>query len=98
MMKRFVIERDIPGAGSLTPPQLGEAAKTSNGVLGKLSGIRWEHSYVTKDGTFCIYLAENEEVIREHARLSGFPATRIVEVSGMIDPATEQNCAVRAAA
>jgi hypothetical protein len=98
MMKRFVIERDIPGAGSLTPAQLGEAAKTSNGVLGGLSGVQWEHSYVTKNGTVCIYLAENEEVIREHARLSGFPATRITEVTSVIDPTTERQCALRAAA
>lgn len=98
MLKRFMIERNIPGAGALTAPQLGEAAKTSNGVLGKLSGVQWQHSYVTKDGTFCVYLAEDEEVIREHARLSGFPATRITEVSGMIDPTTERNSAARTAA
>lgn len=98
MLKRYIIERNIPGAGALSPLQLGDAAKTSNGVLGQLSGIQWEHSYVTKDGTVCIYLAENEEVIREHARISGFPATRITEVSGVIDPTTERQCTMRAAA
>ena len=98
MLKRFVIERNIPGAGALTPPQLSDAATTSNGVLSTLSGVQWQHSYVTKDGTFCIYLAEDEAVIREHARLSGFPATRITEVSGMIDPTTAQNSTAKAAA
>ena len=92
MLKRFMIERNIPGAGALTAPQLGEAAKTSNGVLGMLSGVQWQHSYVTKDGTFCVYLAESEEIIQEHAHLSGFPATRVTEVAGMIDPTTERNC------
>ncbi|MCR0981318.1 DUF4242 domain-containing protein [Roseomonas populi] len=92
MLKRFIIERDIPGAGHLSPPQLGQAARTSNGALGQLSGIQWQHSYVTRDGTYCVYLAESEAVIREHARLSGFPATRIMEATGMIDPATEQLC------
>ena len=94
MLKRFVIEREIPGAGAFTPQQLGEATRTSNGVLEKLDGVQWEHSYVTKDGTFCIYLAEDEAVVREHARLSGFPATRIMEVVGMIDPTTERHCAL----
>ena len=97
MLKRYVIERDIPGVGALTPPELGDAARTSNRALGQLSGIQWQHSYVTKDKTFCIYLAESEEAIREHARLSGFPATKITEVSGIIDPTTEQQCELAAA-
>ncbi|WP_426954583.1 DUF4242 domain-containing protein [Muricoccus radiodurans] len=92
MLKQFIIEREIPGAGQLSPPQLGEAARTSNAVLGRLDGIQWQHSFVTKDGTFCVYLAESEAVIREHARLSGFPASRILEVQGMIDPTTERQC------
>lgn len=98
MLKRYVIERHIPGAGMLSPAQLGEVAKTSNAALAKLSGVQWQHSYVTKDGTVCIYLAENEAAIREHARLSGFPANRITEVTGVIDPTTEQQCAMRVAA
>jgi hypothetical protein len=98
MLKKFVIERHIPGAGDLNPRQLGEAAKTSNAALARLSGVQWQQSFVTKDGTFCIYLAESEAAIREHAKLSGFPANRIVEVTGMIDPSTEGQCAMRAAA
>jgi hypothetical protein len=92
MLRKYVIEREIEGVGTLGPSQLGGAAKTSNIALGKLKGIQWQHSYVTKDKTFCVYLAESEELIREHARLSGFPASRITEVSGIIDPTTEQQC------
>lgn len=98
MLRKYVIEREIRGVGTLGPVQLGEAAKTSNAALGKLKGIQWQHSYVTKDKTFCIYLAESEELIREHARLSGFPASRITEVSGLIDPTTEQKCELAQAA
>lgn len=90
MLKRYVIERDIAGVGAMSDRELGDAAKTSNGALAKIDGIQWQHSYVTADKTFCIYLAEDESKIREHARLSGFPATRITEVVGIIDPTTEQ--------
>ncbi len=92
MLRKYVIEREIPGVGALETTQLGEAAKTSNNALSKLTGIQWQHSYVTADKTFCIYLAESEDLIREHARLSGFPASRITEVSGIFDPTTEQKC------
>lgn len=89
MLKRFVIERDIPAVGSMTQPQLKGAAETSNGALAKLAPkIQWQHSYVAKDKTFCIYLAEDEAAIREHARLSGFPASKITEVPTIIDPTT----------
>lgn len=98
MLKRYVIEREIPQVGAMRPSQLGDAARVSNGALRKLSGIHWQHSYVTKDKTFCIYLAESEDVIREHATLSGFPATRITEVSTIIDPTTERQCEMAAAA
>lgn len=91
MLKRYVIEREIAGVGKLTKAELGGAAKTSNQALSKLSGIQWQHSYVAADRTYCIYLAESEDVIREHARLSGFPATKITEVTGIIDPVTQQN-------
>jgi hypothetical protein len=88
-MKRYVIERDIPGVGNLNDEQLREAAKTSNGALAKLAGkAQWVQSYVVDDKTFCIYLAENEESVREHARLSGFPATKVTEVRSVIDPMT----------
>ncbi|MBI1362295.1 MAG: DUF4242 domain-containing protein [Alphaproteobacteria bacterium] len=89
MLKRYVIERDIPTVGSFDKNQLKGAAETSNAALSKLAPkVQWEHSYVTKDKTFCIYLAENEDAIREHARLSGFPASKITAVTGIIDPVT----------
>ena len=88
-MKRYIIERDLPGVGTLGGEQLSGAAKTSNDALAKLGPkVQWVQSYVAKDKTFCVYLAEDEAVIHEHARLSGFPATRITEISGMIDPTT----------
>ncbi len=92
MLKRYVIERDIPAVGSMTKPQLKGAAETSNSALSKLAPkVQWQHSYVAKDKTFCIYLAENEDAIREHAKLSGFPATKITEVATIIDPITAAN-------
>lgn len=88
-MKRYVIERDIPGVGGLDREQLKSAAETSCAALGKLGGrVQWEHSYVAGDKTFCIYLADGEASIREHALLSGFPATRITETRTVIDPMT----------
>ena len=88
-MKRYVIERDLPGIGGLNRAQLKDAAATSNGALAKLAGkAQWEHSYVVDDKTFCIYLAENEAAVKEHANLSGFPATKVSEVRAVIDPLT----------
>lgn len=88
-MKRYVIEREIPGIGGKTAAEYCEAARTSNGALAQLAPrIQWEHSYFTGDKTFCIYLAEDEDAVREHARLSGFPANKITPVAGMISPAT----------
>ena len=88
-MLKYVIEREIDGVGSLSSEELCGASATSNEALAKLApGIQWVHSYVTSDRTFCIYLAEDEKLIHEHARLSGFPATRIYEVATMIDPST----------
>ena len=91
-MKRYVIERDLPGVGGMSSTDLGGAAKTSNAALAEIPGVQWEHSYVAGDKTFCIYLAENEERIIEHAAKSGFPATRITEVVTVIDPTTELHC------
>jgi len=89
VFKRFIIERDIKNIGAMTPPELKGAAEVSNTALAKLAPkVQWEHSYVAKDKTFCVYLAEDESAIREHARLSGFPATTITEVPRMIDPTT----------
>ncbi|MGO4168684.1 DUF4242 domain-containing protein [Novosphingobium sp. YAF33] len=94
MMKRYVIERDLPGVGAMSDAELGGATRTSNAALARIAGIQWEHSYVAGDKTFCIYLAENEDLIRKHAELSGFPASRITEVTAIIDPTTERTCAV----
>jgi uncharacterized protein DUF4242 len=88
-MKRYVIERDLPGVGKMNREQLKGAAATSNEALAKLGGkAQWMQSFVVDDKTFCIYLAENEAAVREHARLSGFPATKITEVRSVIDPMT----------
>jgi hypothetical protein len=95
-MKRYVIERDIPGIGGSTSEDLSSAAATSNSALAQLAPrVQWEHSYVAGDKTFCVYLAENEDAIREHARISGFPATIITEVSTTIDPTTEESAVPR---
>lgn len=91
MMRRFMIERDIPEIGSSDREALRQAAAKSNEVLAQLSPrIQWEHSYVAGDKTFCVYLAEDEDVIKQHAKLSGFPATKITELRKTIDPTTER--------
>ncbi len=88
-MKQYVIERDIPGVGALNQQQLKGAAGTSNGALAKLGGkVQWVQSYVVADKTFCIYLADSEGSVQEHARLSGFPASKVTEVRGVISPMT----------
>ncbi len=88
-MNRYVIERDIPGVGSLTPEQLKEAAAKSIAALSELAGkAQWVQSFVADNKTFCIYLAESEAAVLEHARISGFPATKVTEVTGVIDPMT----------
>lgn len=88
-MKAYVIERDLPGVGGLSADDLSGAAARSNAALADLAPrVQWQHSYVASDKTFCIYLAEDEDAIREHARLSGFPATRITPIVGRIDPTT----------
>lgn len=93
-MPRFVIERDIPEIGSADHVALREAAEKSNGVLADMKAekkkIQWEHSYVTENKTFCIYISEDEALIQEHAQRSGFPATVVTVVSGMIDPVTAE--------
>ncbi len=88
-MRMFVIERDIPEVGTFEREQLRGASQKSNEALRELApNIQWQHSYVTGDKTFCIYLAENEGVIHKHAELSGFPATKVTEIKRMIDPTT----------
>lgn len=89
-LRRYIIERDIPKAGSLEREQLRGAAARSNSVLSQLaSDIQWIESYVADDKTFCVHLAKDEAVIRKHADVSGFPATKITEVRKTIDPTTE---------
>jgi hypothetical protein len=90
MLRKFIIERDIPQVGTLERDQLREAAAKSNSVLNKLApDIQWVESYVAENKTFCVYLAKDEQIIKKHAELSGFPATKVTEVRKMIDPTTE---------
>jgi hypothetical protein len=90
-MPKYVIEREVPGAGQMTPDQLQAISQTSCGVLRKLgSEIQWQHSYVTGDRIYCIYISPNEELVREHARLGGFPANRVSKIESVIDPTTAE--------
>ena len=90
-MPKYVIEREIPGAGKLTAQQLQAISQTSCGVLRKLGPeIQWVQSYVTQDKIYCVYIAPNEALIREHASQGGFPANRISEISSIIDPTTSE--------
>jgi hypothetical protein len=90
-LRRFVIEREIPKVGTFERDQLRAAAAKSNDVLRQLGAdVQWVESFVAADRTFCIYLATDEAIIRKHAEISGFPATRIVEVMRTIDPTTER--------
>jgi hypothetical protein len=90
-MPKYVIERELPGAGQLSPQQLQAVSQTSCGVLRKLGPeIQWVHSYVTQDKIYCIYIAPNEALIREHASQGGFPANRISEIKSTIDPTTAE--------
>jgi hypothetical protein len=89
-LRKFIIERDIPAVGSLEREQLRGAAAQSNGVLRQLGpDIQWVESFVAADKTFCVYLAKDEDIIKKHAEISGFPATKITEVRKMIDPTAE---------
>jgi hypothetical protein len=90
-MPQYVIEREVPGAGQLTPDQLKGIAQTSCGVLDTMGPqIQWHHSYVTGDKVYCLYTATNEEMVREHARQGGFPANSVAEVKSMMDPSTAE--------
>ena len=91
-MKTYIIEREIPGAGKLTESQLKGISQTSCGVLKEMgSSIQWVHSYVAGDKIYCIYKAENMQLIREHAKRGSFPANSITEVANIISPATADN-------
>ena len=90
-MPKYVIEREIPGAGNMSPQELQAASQKSCSVLQNLGPqIQWLQSYVTPDKIYCVYIAPNEEMIREHASQGGFPANRISEIKTMIDPTTAE--------
>ncbi len=90
-MPKYVIEREIPGAGKLSPQELEGISQKSCSVLSKLGPqIQWVQSFVTGDKIYCVYIAPNEEMVREHARQGGFPANRISEVKAVIDPTTAE--------
>ncbi len=90
-MPKYLIEREIPGAGNLTTPELQGISAKSCGVLRDLGpSIQWVESYVTDDKIYCVYIAPNEEMVREHARQGGFPANRVSAIRSMIDPTTAE--------
>jgi len=90
-MPRYLIERELPGAGKLSPEQLKGISQKSCSVLNTLGPqIQWIHSYVTGDKIYCVYRAPNEEMVREHARQGGFPANRVSEITTVIDPSTAE--------
>jgi hypothetical protein len=90
-MPKYVIEREIPGAGKMTDDQLREVAQKSCDVLRKLGPeIQWHESYVTDDKIYCVYIAQNPEIVRQHAKQGGFPADRVSEVRKVIDPTTSE--------
>jgi len=90
-MPKYVIEREIPGAGKMSPEQLRGISEKSCGVLKNLGPqIQWLHSYVTDDKIYCVYIAPNAEMVREHAKLGGFPANRVSQVGSVIDPTTAE--------
>lgn len=91
-MPKFLIEREIPGAGRLSAEELRAVSQKSCGVLRNLGPeIQWVESYVTDDKIYCVYLAPDEEMVREHARQGGFPADRVSKIRRMIDPTTAES-------
>jgi hypothetical protein len=90
-MPKFLIERELPGAGKLSPTELQAISQKSCGVLRDLGpSIQWMESYVTADKIYCVYVAPNEQLVREHAAKGGFPANRVSEIKRMIDPTTAE--------
>lgn len=90
-MPKYIIEREIPGAGKLSPEELTAISQKSCGILKQMGpAIQWVESYVTQDKVYCVYIAPNEEMIREHARQGGFPADRISQIQAVIDPTTAE--------
>ncbi len=93
-MPKYLIEREIPGAGNLSKTDLQGISQTSCGVLQKMGPeIQWIQSYVTGDKVYCVYISPNEEMIRQHAQQGGFPANRISEIKSVIDPSTAEQSA-----
>jgi predicted Rdx family selenoprotein len=93
---KYLIERQIPGAGALTQEQLQQISSRSNSVLATLGpDIQWVQSYVTPDAIYCVYIAANEQIVRDHASRGGFPATRITQIKQMIDPTTSEGPVAR---
>lgn len=90
-MPKYVIEREIPGAGKLSAQELQAISQKSRGVLNKMGPqIQWVQSYVTDDKIYCVYIAPNEEMVREHARQGGFPVNRVSAIKSVIDPTTAE--------
>ncbi len=89
-MPKFVIEREVPGVGKLTPAEIQAMSKKSRSVLGSMPQVQWLHSYVTDDKLYCVYIAPNELAIRDHAAQGGFPANRISAIRRMIDPTSAE--------
>ena len=87
-MPKYVIEREIPGAGDLSDSEINEISRTSNEVLDGMPAVQWDHSYVTGDKIYCVYVAPDADALREHAQKGGFPANAVHEVRRTIDPTT----------
>lgn len=88
-MKKFIVEREIPGLGQLSKEELQAITQKSNGVLDDMNApYHWSQSFLTEDKMYCVHIAPDEETVREHARRGGFPANKVVEVTGFIDPTT----------
>jgi hypothetical protein len=89
-MPKYLIERQLPGAGAIPADQLQTISQASNGVIADMGSLQWIQSYVTPDALYCVYIAPNEEAIREHGRRGKFPVTRITRIVGIIDPTTAE--------
>ncbi len=89
-MPKFLIERTVAGAGDMSPAELQGVSRKSCGVLRELPAVQWQHSYVTADKLYCVYLAPDEAAVREHARRGGFPADRVSRITSVIDPTTAE--------
>lgn len=90
-MPKFIIERELPGAGKLTPAELQGISAKSCGVLRELGPkVQWQQSYVTDDKIYCVYIADDEKLVREHAAKGGFPCNRVSRVTGLMDPSTAE--------